>query len=195
MKLTDDDYEDEAATNRNYPETLHGETSISSAWIWYIPAKEALGVGDKLKGSFGLKITVIPRYASWYHWRATIEYDSNKQIYNKPGDTRVIPLPAPDRDLWGIISVQCKKPGHNVSDITIYKQEEYKEDGSGTPIYNDNNTRCYEGESVEISVPEGNYVVTYYDYENDGWGWIGKQTVSVKAGTTPFNATSVVIIQ
>lgn len=195
VKLADDDYEDEAATSKNYPETVHGETSISSAWIWYIPAKESLGVGDKLKGSFGVRIALIPRYASWFHWRATIEYDSNKQTYDKPGDTRVIPLPAPDRDPWGIISIQCKKPGHHVGGIFVYEEEEYLNNEKATPIYSDTKTNCYNGESMEFSVPEGNYVVYYADYEENGFGVNNKQTVSVKSGTTPYNATTVIIVQ
>lgn len=195
VKLADDDYEDEAATNRNYPETVHRETSITSAWIWYIPAKESLGVGDKLKGSFGLRVTVTPRYASWFHWRATIEYDSNKQVYYEPGDTRVTPLPAPDRDPWGIISMQCKKPNHSINWIAIYKEEEFADDLSATPIVKDASTRVYDGESAEYYVPEGNYVVVFYDDEENGLNRLKKQTVSVKSGTTPFNATTAIILQ
>ena len=195
VKLTDEDYEDDAATNRNFPERLHGETSISSAWMWFIPAKESLGVGDRLKGSFGVRIAVIPRYATWFHWRAAAEYDNNKQVYQKPGDTRVTLLPAPDRDPWGIISIQCKKPGHHVDWINIFKENEFKIDGSGTPILRDATTKIHDGESAEFSVPEGTYVVVYHDNDESGMGMQRRQTVNVKSGTTPFNATTIITVQ
>lgn len=77
-----DDGEDEAATNGNFPAITHTEFSLNTAWMWRLPMNKKIHVADNEETSFYLCVFVKPCFASWYHWRATAQFDGNKRTYN-----------------------------------------------------------------------------------------------------------------
>ena len=194
VKMTDDDYEDDVATNNNFPVETHDETSIKSAWTWYVPSNEALGVGDKLNGAFGIKISVKPRYASWFHWRAALEYDSNKQTYDVPLNTHIIQIAPPNRQPWGILSLENKKPGHYIKDIHIHKEKDYKEKEYRYPVFTDYENEYREGDNARFSLAEGTYVLVFTDFEN-GYGDLVEKTITIKQGTDALSTTTIVTLE
>ena len=167
VKLDDDDYEDEAATNVNFPAVTHTEFSANTAWMWRVPRSTNLGVDDDSTTYFNLRVKVKPVFASWYHWRGAIQYDSNKKTYNgyigntDGWFTHSEKLPNPDRTPWGVIALKNAASSYTVGNIKIYKQSEFTAQGENAPLYATISSSYNMNEIAKKYLPEGTYALTY----------------------------------
>ena len=165
VKLTDDDYEDETKTNKNFPEITHTEFTARTAWMWRVPYNESLGVADGKDTQFSFKMRIKPTFASWYHWRGAVEYDSNKKTYNGYEENggwfyHIQELPAPDRTPWGILALR-NAANNTVANIKIYKQDDYAEKGSNATVYATIPSSYNMNEIARKKLVEGTYTITF----------------------------------
>ena len=167
VKLDDDDYEDEAATNVNFPAIIHTEFSANTAWMWRVPRSSNLGADDNSTTHFNLRVKVKPVFASWYHWRGAVQYDSNKKTYNgyiaSPFGwfNHTDKLPNPDRTPWGVIALKNAASSYTIGNIKIYKQEEFAAQGVKAPVYATISSSYNVNEVAKKYLPEGTYTLTY----------------------------------
>ena len=167
VNLTDDDYEDERKTNANFKPITHTEFSAKTAWIWRVPGNSNAGATDNSKTNFKLRVRVKPVFASWYHWRMAKEYDNNKKTYNGyvgSADgwfSHSEAIPAPDRTPWGVVALKNAASSYTIGNIKIYKQSEFKEKGTGAPIYATIPSSYNVNEVARKSIPEGIYTLTF----------------------------------
>ena len=167
VKLDDDDYEDEAATNVNFPAIIHTEFSANTAWMWRVPRSSNLGADDNSTTHFNLRVKVKPVFASWYHWRGAVQYDSNKKTYNgyiaSPFGwfNHTDKLPNPDRTPWGVIALKNAASSYTIGNINIYKQEEFAAQGVKAPVYASISSSYNVNEVAKKYLPEGTYTLTY----------------------------------
>ena len=167
VRLADTDYEDEAATNGNFPAITHTEFSLNTAWMWRLPMNKKIHVADNEETSFYLCIFVKPRFASWYHWRATAQFDGNKSTYNGYQGNKdgwyfnIEQLPAPDRTPWGVVALKNAASSTTVGNIKIYKQSEFSKQGVKAPVYATISSSYNVNEVAKKYLPEGTYTITY----------------------------------
>ena len=167
VNLKDDDYEDERKTNANFKPITHTEFSARTAWLWRVPGNSRVGAADNSKTNFKLRVRVKPVYASWYHWRWTAQYDSNKRTYNGyvgSADgwfSHSEPIPAPDRTPWGVVVLKNAASAYTIGNIKIYKQSEFDENGVNARVYATIPSSYNMNEVAKKSIPEGTYTLTF----------------------------------
>lgn len=167
VRLADADYEDEAATNGNFPAITHTEFSLNTAWMWRLPMNNTIHVADNQDTWFYLSVKVKPRFASWYHWRATAQFDGNKRTYNGYQEgtdgwyTHIEKIPAPDRTPWGVVALKNAASSSTVGNIKIYKQSEFSEQGANAPVFTTIPSSYNVNEVAKKYLPEGTYTITY----------------------------------
>ncbi|MBQ6965024.1 MAG: hypothetical protein IJP82_04970 [Bacteroidaceae bacterium] len=207
VKLADDDYENEEKTNANFPAITHTEFSTSTAWIWRVPRNSSLGVDDNASTHFNLCVSVKPVYASWYHWRGAVEYNSNKKTYNgyNPGNsvlnaaldgwfTHTETLPAPDRTPWGVVALKNAASSYTVGNIKIYKQSDFTSKGTNAPVYATISSSYNANEVAKKFLPEGIYALTFQAIDpNQGNKVVGNwkyENIKVNQGQSAADATT-----
>ena len=200
VKLTDDDYEDEQKTNANFKPITHTEFSAKTAWIWRVPGNSRAGATDNSKTNFKLRVRVKPVFASWYHWRWTAEFDGNKRTYNGyvgSADgwfSHSEAIPAPDRTPWGVVALKNAASAYTIGNIKIYKQSEFKEKGTGAPVYATIPSSYNVNEVARKSIPEGTYTLTFQAIDpNQNNKLLGNwkyENIEIKQGQNPADATT-----
>lgn len=198
VTLTDLDYEDVTKTNGSFPIISHSDFTVTSAWIWRVPRKTN-GVDDNSTTSFKLKVSVKPVYASWYHWRAAVEYDSNKETYNgyiKSSDgwfTHTEDIPAPDRTPWGVVALK-NAANITVANIKIYNQEDFTAKGTDASVYATIPSSYNVNEIAKANLPEGKYALVYETIDpnagNKLTGVWKYENIEIHQGQKPSDATT-----
>lgn len=195
-----DDYE------KYFPSDVHREFDAKNVWMWHVPAGKA-GVKDEAKKHFALAAYVKLNYSSWYHWRGTDTFNSNrrnwdvnfsgrcvvtmgnvKDYFTEPGWAGCIfNLPVPNRSKWGLISLK-NASNYTMRSVKIYPTgEENKE-----PAYTISNTYKSQ-ELAQKAVGEGTYTVTFELINPDNNQVLKKGTlknVEVKMGKDKEDATT-----
>lgn len=200
VTLTDADYEDEVRTNGNFPTITHTEFTVTSAWIWYVPRNTSLGVDENAEGSFKIRMSVKPTYASWYHWRWALEYNSNKKTYNgyTLGDdgwyVHTETIPAPDRTPWGVVALKNAASAYTVGNITIYRQDEFAAKGTKAPVVGTIPSSYNVNEVAKKYLAEGTYALTYQaidpNQNNKVLGNWKYENIVIKQGANEQEATT-----
>ena len=200
VRLYDDDYEDAAKTNKNFPEITHTEFTARTAWMWRVPRDKAIRVDDDSTASFKLRVEVHPVFASWYHWRWTAHFDSNKRTYegytgnnNSHTFSHTQALPAPDRTAWGILSLK-NAASSTVANIKLYKQQDYTKDGSKAAVAATIPSSYNMNEVATAKLAQGTYALTFQtidpDQNNKVLGNWKYENISVHQGKNVNEATT-----
>lgn len=157
-----------------YPSDVHREFDAKNVWLWHVPAKSA-GVKDEAKKHFALAAYVKLNYSSWYHWRWSDTFKSNRRNWDvdftkecvvtkgnvKPNFTEpgwagcIFDLPAPNRSKWGLISLK-NASNYTMRSVKIYKTGEESKEPAAT-ISNTYRSQ----EKATTAVGEGTYTVTF----------------------------------
>ena len=174
----------------NFPAACHTEFSGHSYWVWFVPSNNTSGskaVKDGSTNRFRLKATVKATYSSWYHWRSTSEFDSNRSDYDDAKFDKTFDLPRPDRTPWGIIALK-NASSYEMAHVKFYKSGEETKD----PVAE--LTNSYSKDHVaKQGLAEGTYTVTYDFMDPDTNKVLSRwkvQNVKVRQGRDEATATT-----
>lgn len=151
VKLSDDMDNIEA----NFPTACHTEFTGRSCWVWFVP-HNGKDVKDSSTKRFLLKASVDATYSSWYHWRGTSEFDSNRKDYKvsfNSGDKFL--LPCPDRTPWGVIALKNAST-REMAHVRIY--EAGKENGEPVATVAGSFSK---DQIAKYALKEGTYTICY----------------------------------
>ena len=186
VKLTDD-YDDwNKINNEDFPASCRTEFSSHTMWVWHVPSST---VKDGDTQSFKLKTKITINYASWYHWRGSIEYDSNKKDYDIPIPEFSWDLKAPDRTPWGFIRLR-NASNNEMAHVSFYNAGEE----AGNPVA----TLTYsysKGDDAWMALSEGTYSVRWDLINGDTQEKVGSyiyRNVKVKQGRDKDSATTAI---
>ena len=157
VKLTDD-WDDWTLINQDYPAPVRTEFSSHTMWIWHVPAGL---VHDYDTRQFKLRTHISLHYSTWYHWRGSLEYDSNRKDHLVRVPDFEWTLQNPDRTPWGFIRLR-NAASHEMAHVSFY--EEGRE--SGEPLVQ-LTTSYGKGEEARVGLPEGTYNVTWDIVDGD----------------------------
>ena len=182
VKLTDD-WDDWSKINQNFPAPVRTEFAAHSSWVWHVPASV---VKDGDTQQFQLCTTVSIDYRTWYHWRASIEYDDNLAHHwvNLPAQTWT--LDRPDRTPWGFVSLR-NASDYEMAHVSIYKAGHESEDPIAVL-----STSYGKGDEALAGLWEGPYSLTW-DFVDGNTGsvlssWI-YENVQIHQGKDKESAT------
>lgn len=201
VALKDDDYESEQVTNGNFPAITHTEFTLNTAWVWRVLEDKSIGVTDNADTHFYLRVRVKPQFASWYHWRATAQFDSNKKVYNGyHGNSEGWfefreQLPAPSRTPFGIVALKNAASAYTVGNIKIYKQEDFEKKGLDAPVYSAIRSSFNVNEIAKSNpLPVGTYTLVYQaidaNHDNKLLGTWKCENIEIETGSSPEEATT-----
>ena len=145
VKLTDD-WDDQAKINKNFPTTVRNQYHANTNWVWHVPS-----VSDGETTAFKLKNKLDITFASWYHWRAAREFDSNKKTYKTDFPEVSWSLAAPNRVPWGIIQLKNAST-YEMAHVAVYKDNK-KVDVLSNSFSKD--------QVAKLALPEGIYSVRF----------------------------------
>ena len=189
-----------------FPNDVHQEFDAKNIWVWHVPYDNG-GVKDGSDKQFKIYARVHPRYSSWYHWRGTTCFNSNRKDWEvdfvQTSSTSVtdyendfssrgwagctFSVPAPDRSTWGVISLK-NASSYTMRNVKIYAAgKENKEPVAVIP-----NTYASQ-EQATAAVLEGNYTVTFEFINPDNNVVVDRGTlknVRVRMGKTLETATA-----
>ena len=151
VKLTDD-WDDWSLINTNFPAPVRSEFSAHSMWVWHVPG---FVVGDGDTQQFRLRSKINLRFSTWYHWRGSVEYDSNRKDHSVNIATCDWALERPDRTPWGFIRLR-NAADNEMAHVSFYQ----KGKESGEPVAT-LTTSYGKGEEARIALPEGTYRITW----------------------------------
>lgn len=177
VKLTDDWGED-GKINNNFPTTVRNQFNANTSWVWHVPS-----VKDNETTAFKLKNKMDITYATWYHWRAAIEYDSNKKTYKTSFPEFSWNVVAPDRVPWGILALKNAST-YEMSHVTVYDSNNKKVDVLSSSFSKD--------QVAKVALPEGSYSVTFDLIDGTSqmkYGSYVYKDVTVKSGTDEKSST------
>ena len=155
VKLKDDMDNIEA----NFPTACHTEFTAHSSWVWYVPYDESgeKGVKDFLDKRFRLKASVNAVYSSWYHWRGSAEFDSNRKDYYdakfNTGDGFL--LLQPNRVPWGVIALK-NAMSTEMAHVKFYRSGEE----NGEPVLTLSGSYA-KNQVAKASLAEGTYTIIF----------------------------------
>lgn len=182
VKLTDD-WDDWSKINQNFPAPVRTEFAAHSSWVWHVPASVVKDGGTQ---QFQLCTTVSIDYRTWYHWRASIEYDDNLAHHwvNLPAQTWT--LDRPDRTPWGFVSLR-NASDYEMAHVSIYKAGHESEDPIAVL-----STSYGKGDEALAGLWEGPYSLTW-DFVDGNTGsvvssWI-YENVQIHQGKDQESAT------
>ena len=182
VKLTDD-WDDWTLINQNFPAPVRNEFSAHTMWVWHVPSS-VVSDGDTKTFRMGTEIQI--HYSTWYHWRASAEFDSNKKDHLVRIPVRAWNLDRPDRTPWGFIRLR-NAANNEMAHVSFYKKGEE----SGDPVAT-LTTSYGKGEEARIALPEGTYSVTWDAVDGDTGArlssWIYRN-VKVHQGANEETAT------
>jgi hypothetical protein len=101
---------------------------------------------------FKLRTKIDITFASWYHWRAASEYDSNKKTYKKDLPAVEWTVGAPSRVSWGIIALK-NASNYEMSHVMVYDQNNKVVDVLSNSFSKD--------QVAKVSLPVGKYSVKF----------------------------------
>ena len=101
--------------NAAFPIPCHSEFTGHQLWVWHMPNTKDNDTTSKFK----LHTKAVIRYASWYHWRGSISYDSNKATHDIEIKEKDWVLEQPDRTPYGLISLKNAST-YEMANIKIY---------------------------------------------------------------------------
>ena len=182
VKLTDD-WDDWSLINQNFPAAVRTEFSTHTMWIWHIPSN---GVKDYDTKSFRLKNKITLQYSTWYHWRGSVEYDSNRANHAVSIPEQQWTLNQPNRTPWGFIALR-NATDNEMAHVAFYPEGVEK----GDPI-TQLTTSFGHGQEARIGLAEGKYNVVW-DIVNGNTGEkLGSyiyRSVTVRQGKDVESAT------
>ena len=186
VKLTDD-YDDwNKINNEDFPASCRTEFSSHSMWVWHVPGST---VKDKDIRTFKLKTKITINYASWYHWRWSVEYDSNKQDYDVDLPQISFDLKAPDRTPWGFIRLR-NASSSEMAHVSYYKSGEEAGEPVATLTYS-----YGKGDDAWMALEEGTYSVRWDLINGDTQEKVGSyiyRNVKVHQGRDKDSATTAI---
>ena len=100
-------------------------------------------------------------YSTWYHWRGSAEYDSNRKDHEVLIPTLEWTVQNPDRNPWGFIRLR-NAASNEMAHVSFY--EKGKEDGEPLIALT---TSYGKGEEARVGLPEGTYSVTWDVVDGD----------------------------
>ena len=157
VKLTDD-WDDWAKINQNFPAPVRTEFSGHSNWVWHVPSS-AVKDGDTKQFSLRVKVKLV--YATWYHWRGSVEYDSNKATHTVNVPEKAWTLSNPNRTPWGFIRLR-NASSNEMAHVKFYKSGEEDKDPVAQLT-----TSYGKGDEARIGLVEGTYSVIWDIIDGD----------------------------
>ena len=183
VKLTDDYDNWDKINNEDFPAPVRTEFSAHTMWTWHIPGST---VGDNDTKSFKLKTKVKLSYSSWYHWRGSVEYDSNRKDYDIDFSEFSWEIKAPNRIPWGFINLR-NASSNEMSHVSYYVSGHENEDPVATL------TSSYgKGDEARIALAEGTYSIRWDVINGDTQEKLGSyiyRNVKVHQGRNAEEAT------
>ena len=197
--------DDMSNMQKYFPNDVHEEFDAKNMWIWHVPYNNA-GVRDGSDKQFKILARVHPRYSSWYHWRGTTCFKSNRKDWdvdfvndstlfkNQTVDFSrsgwagcTFSVPAPDRSTWGIISLK-NASSYTMRNVKIYAKGKENQ----APVTEIPDTYASQ-ERATTAVLEGTYTVTFEFINPDNNQVVNRgvlNDVKVKMGKTLDAATT-----
>ena len=178
-----DDWDDWDKINKNFPAPVRTEFAAHSSWVWHVPASV---VKDGDTQQFQLSATVSIDYRTWYHWRASIEYDDNMKDHWVDLPVQTWTLDKPDRTPWGFVSLR-NASDYEMAHVSIYKAGHESEDPIAVL-----STSYGKGDEALAGLWEGPYSLTW-DFVDGNTGsvlssWI-YENVQIHQGKDKESAT------
>ncbi len=176
----------EAGMSKYYPRECRSEYNAEFLWIWHAHNNHN-GIEDYSKKELFMTFELNLIYNTWHHWRAAIQYDSNRQAFS-PGTKRVtVKLPRPYRNPWGLIAVKNSIEDTSIRDITICKEV----DGVLQPVKTIDSSFEYHEKAI-THVDVGTYAVKYNCYSSTTGEFLYSgviRNVAVKMASVMADAT------
>ena len=143
-----DNWDNQTKINENFPPTARSDFYANSNWTWHVGSVKDNDTSTKFKLRTKIDIT----FASWYHWRAASEYDSNKKTYKKDLPAVEWTVGAPSRVSWGIIALK-NASNYEMSHVMVYDQNNKVVDVLSNSFSKD--------QVAKVSLPVGKYSVKF----------------------------------
>ena len=182
VKLTDD-WDDWNLINQDYPAPVRSEFSSHSMWVWYVPGSV---VKDGSTIQFQLSTKIKLQYSSWYHWRGSVEYDSNLVNYGQDVPLLTWTLDRPDRTPWGFVRLR-NATSNEMAHVSYYVGEDLEAEPVAQLT-----TSFGKGDEARIALPEGTYSITWDIINGDTGERLGRyiyRNVQVHQGRDEESAT------
>lgn len=127
-------------------------SAAHSSWVWHVPASV---VKDGDEQQFQLSTTVSINYCTWYHWRASVEYDDNKADHWVDIPTQTWTLDRSDRTPWGFVKLR-NATDNEMAHVSIYRAGHESEDPIAVLP-----TSYGKGDEACDGLVEGTYSITW----------------------------------
>lgn len=178
-----DDWDDWNKINQNFPAPVRTEFAAHSSWVWHVPAS-AVKDGDTQQFQLSTKVSI--NYRTWYHWRASVEYDDNMADHVVQLPVQTWTLDKPDRTPWGFVSLR-NASDYEMAHVSIYKAGHESEDPIAVL-----STSYGKGDEALAGLWEGPYSLTW-DFVDGNTGsvvssWI-YENVQIHQGKDKESAT------
>ncbi len=182
VKLTDD-WDDWDLINQDYPAPVRSEFSSHSMWVWHIPGSV---VKDGSTTQFQISTKIKLQYSSWYHWRGSVEYDSNLVNYSQEVPLLTWTLDRPDRTPWGSVRLR-NATSNEMAHVSYYVGDDLEAEPVARLT-----TSFGKGDEARIALPEGTYSITWDIINGDTGERLGQyiyRNVQVHQGRDEESAT------
>ena len=180
----DDDWDDWTLINRHFPASVRSEFSAHTMWVWHVPSDV---VKDYDTRQFRLNTSISLYYATWYHWRGSVEYDSNRKDHKVNIPSKSWTLERPDRTPWGFVRLR-NAASNEMAHVAFYKKGQ-----EGAEPFTTLTTSYGKGDEARVALPEGSYSVTWDIVDGDTGAklssWIYRN-VNVHQGYNDDTATT-----
>lgn len=162
---------------------MRSEFSTHTMWVWHVPGSV---VKDSDTRQFKLKTSIKLQYSTWYHWRGSVEYDSNRKDHSVTVPAQEWTLERPERAPWGFIRLR-NATDNEMAHVSIYPEGQE----SGEPIVQLESSYG-KGEEARVGLLVGTYNVIW-DIVDGNTGvrisrWIYRN-VKVHQGNNDASAT------
>ena len=147
-----DDWDDWNKINQNFPAPVRTEFSAHSSWVWHVPAS-VVKDGDTQQFQLSTKVSID--YRTWYHWRASIEYDDNMKDHWVDLPVQTWTLDQPDRTPWGFVRLR-NASDNEMAHVSIYLAGQ--ESGDPVAVLP---TSYGKGDEAVGGLVEGTYDITW----------------------------------
>ena len=182
VKLTDD-WDDWTLINQNFPAPVRSEFSSHTMWVWHVPGSV---VKDNDMRQFKLRTSIRLQYSTWYHWRGSVEYDSNRVDHSLTVPTQEWTLGRPERTPWGFIRLR-NATDNEMAHVSIYPEGQE----SGEPAVQLESSYG-KGEEARVALVEGTYNVVWDIVDGNTGAKISRwiyRNVKVHQGNNDTSAT------
>ena len=131
----------------NFPRTSRSDFYANTNWAWHVGAAK-----DNDTQQYKLQTKVDITYASWFHWRGTRQFDSNKKTYSIDIPQFSWTLGAPNRVPWGVVALKNSST-YEMAHVTVYNKDNKKVDVLTNSFSKD--------QVAKVSLPEGTYSIHF----------------------------------